>query len=107
LASFPFQCHAELHVLLLQALEKHGILLQYFNETAHLKLAAVKSYVCDLLESDSKFLLFAHHRTMLNGLQGMLDEKVACAFFSLSVNMLFLIGCVNTAFNPFLVSSAL
>lgn len=64
-------------------MEKHGALLQFFNETAELKLPAVKSYVLDLLEGGHKFLVFAHHKLVLNALQNELDKKVNSKFFIL------------------------
>ncbi|XP_076058003.1 SWI/SNF-related matrix-associated actin-dependent regulator of chromatin subfamily A-like protein 1 [Oratosquilla oratoria] len=48
--------------------EKHTLLLQYFAKTAQLKVKAVCEYVKDLLESDKKFLIFSHHRLMLDAL---------------------------------------
>ena len=50
----------------LTGVEKHGQLLGFFRETAQIKMHAVKSYVLDLVEGDHKFLVFAHHRQMLD-----------------------------------------
>uniref|UniRef100_H2Z050 SWI/SNF-related matrix-associated actin-dependent regulator of chromatin subfamily A-like protein 1 n=1 Tax=Ciona savignyi TaxID=51511 RepID=H2Z050_CIOSA len=58
-----------------EAAEKHGILLQYFNETAEFKLPAVRSYVLDLLEGGHKFLLFAHHKSVLDAVETDLTKK--------------------------------
>lgn len=55
-------------------------MLQCFNETAHIKLAAVKSYVMDMLESDRKFLLFAHHKMVLDAVEADLNKKVRTNF---------------------------
>ncbi|XP_078494415.1 SWI/SNF-related matrix-associated actin-dependent regulator of chromatin subfamily A-like protein 1 [Ciona intestinalis] len=59
----------------LSAAEKHGILLQYFNETAKFKLPGIKSYVLDLLEGGHKFLLFAHHKSVLDSVEIDLNKK--------------------------------
>ncbi len=49
--------------------EAHGALLNYFQETSRVKAKAVAEYILDLLESDKKFLVFAHHQNMLDSLQ--------------------------------------
>ncbi|KAK4290029.1 hypothetical protein Pmani_037048 [Petrolisthes manimaculis] len=49
-------------------------LLQYFAQTAHSKLKAVGVYVKELLESDEKFLVFAHHQVMLDMLCEVCDK---------------------------------
>jgi SWI/SNF-related matrix-associated actin-dependent regulator 1 of chromatin subfamily A len=46
----------------LKGLEKRGALLSYFQETSKAKVKAVCEYVNDLLESDKKFLVFAHDK---------------------------------------------
>jgi SNF2 family DNA or RNA helicase len=49
---------------------------EYFQQLAKLKEAAVQDYVEYLLEAaDQKFLLFGHHRAMLNSLQGVMEQK--------------------------------
>ncbi|KAL5253920.1 hypothetical protein ACHWQZ_G013622 [Mnemiopsis leidyi] len=50
-------------------------LFEYYSETAMAKLPGVISYVSELLESDKKFLLFAHHKTMMGGLQDFLRKQ--------------------------------
>merc|ERR1712136_698541 len=59
----------------LTGVEKHGQLLGFFRETAQIKMNAVKSYVLDLVEGDHKFLVFAHHRQMLDAVHGELAKK--------------------------------
>jgi len=63
-------------IYVLKGVEKHGALLQFFSETAQVKLSAVKSYVLDLLEGGHKFVLFAHHKIMLDSIQVELEKKV-------------------------------
>ena len=61
---------------LLQAMQNRGVLLQFFNETALIKAPSVVAYIDDLLESDKKFLVFAHHQSMMNCIQSLLVKKV-------------------------------
>lgn len=56
-------------------MEKRGALLKYFQETSKVKAKAVCEYVNDLLESDKKFLVFAHHQSMLDELEDELEKK--------------------------------
>ncbi len=42
--------------------EQRGILLQWYHTTAAAKEKAVLEYIKDLLESDKKFICFAHHQ---------------------------------------------
>lgn len=52
----------------LKGVEKHGALLEFFSQSAIAKLKAVSEYVKELLEGESKFIVFAHHRPMLDKL---------------------------------------
>ncbi|KAF9764278.1 SWI/SNF-related matrix-associated actin-dependent regulator of chromatin subfamily A-like protein 1 [Nosema granulosis] len=51
-----------------------SIMAQY-AEAATLKLDCVKSYVDTMLERDIKFIIFAHHTVMVDGLGAYLEEK--------------------------------
>lgn len=44
-------------------------LTQYFKMTGEVKVAAVCEYISELIESDIKFLLYAHHIDVLNQLE--------------------------------------
>ncbi|KAJ8024541.1 SWI/SNF-related matrix-associated actin-dependent regulator of chromatin subfamily A-like protein 1 [Holothuria leucospilota] len=44
------------------------MILEYYAETARMKMPAVRTYVEDLLEGDKKFLVFAHHQHMMEAL---------------------------------------
>lgn len=46
--------------------ERRGVLLEWYHSTAAAKAAAVQDYIKDLLESNRKFICFAHHQTMMN-----------------------------------------
>ncbi|GFT34152.1 hypothetical protein NPIL_549081 [Nephila pilipes] len=59
----------------LSGLEKRGVLLEYFHETGEVKLKAVCEYILDLLESDRKFLCFAHHQNVMNGICNVIEAK--------------------------------
>ncbi|XP_013415822.1 SWI/SNF-related matrix-associated actin-dependent regulator of chromatin subfamily A-like protein 1 isoform X1 [Lingula anatina] len=49
--------------------DRHGFLLTYFHDTGQAKVKAVRDYVIDLLESGHKFLVFAHHKEVLDALE--------------------------------------
>ncbi|KAL9967490.1 hypothetical protein ACROYT_G025722 [Oculina patagonica] len=55
--------------------EQHGALLNYFFETCACKVPAVRDYILDLLESGRKFLVFAHHKSMLDAICNCLTQK--------------------------------
>lgn len=59
----------------LKGMEKRGALLQYFQETSKVKAKAVCEYVNDLLESDKKFLVFAHHQFMLDEVEATCQKN--------------------------------
>lgn len=59
----------------LKGMEKRGALLNYFQETSKVKLQAVCEYVGDLLEADKKFIVFAHHRTVLNEIEQLCEKN--------------------------------
>ena len=59
----------------LKGMEKRGALLTYFQETSKVKAKAVGEYVYDLLESDKKFLVFAHHQSMLDLIETTCKEN--------------------------------
>ncbi|KAF8572028.1 hypothetical protein P879_00945 [Paragonimus westermani] len=54
---------------------KRAAMLQYFHETASVKLPALQQYVLDLIEVGRKFLLFAHHTEVMDALSNLLAEK--------------------------------
>ncbi|CAH8837863.1 unnamed protein product [Trichobilharzia szidati] len=59
----------------LSSKEKRSALFEYFHATGSVKLAAVEQYVLDLIDCGRKFLLFAHHTHVLDGLAKSLSEK--------------------------------
>nr|XP_048724582.1 SWI/SNF-related matrix-associated actin-dependent regulator of chromatin subfamily A-like protein 1 isoform X4 [Caretta caretta] len=55
--------------------EKEALLL-FYNRTAEAKIRSVIEYILDLLESGrDKFLVFAHHRIVLNAISKELENK--------------------------------
>ncbi|XKL60873.1 hypothetical protein PGB90_007930 [Kerria lacca] len=59
----------------IKGMERRGTLLSYFAETAKIKLKAIKDYICQILEMGNKFLIFAHHKEVLNEISKLLEEK--------------------------------
>ncbi|CAD7700961.1 unnamed protein product [Ostreobium quekettii] len=57
--------------------ENNQALNEYYTETAKLKVRAVQAYVNDLLEADDKFLIFAHHKDLINGIEKALNRRKA------------------------------
>ncbi|XP_038077029.1 SWI/SNF-related matrix-associated actin-dependent regulator of chromatin subfamily A-like protein 1 [Patiria miniata] len=55
--------------------EERGVLLKYFAETGLVKVPAIRDYVLDLLEADHKFLIFAHHQSVLDALCIAISQK--------------------------------
>ncbi|KAJ8981754.1 hypothetical protein NQ317_004934 [Molorchus minor] len=55
--------------------EKHALLLTYFAETAKLKIPSVCSHILQVLEKKIKFIVFAHHQTMINAIDEVLKKK--------------------------------
>ncbi|XP_071102073.1 SWI/SNF-related matrix-associated actin-dependent regulator of chromatin subfamily A-like protein 1 [Haliotis cracherodii] len=59
----------------LKGMERRGALLEYFHHTCTAKTKAVRDYILDMLESDKKFIVFAHHQEMLDAVE---DAIVSC-----------------------------
>ncbi|UYV83104.1 SMARCAL1 [Cordylochernes scorpioides] len=59
----------------LKGTQWRGVLFEYFRETAVSKLPAICNYIKDLVDSDKKFVCFAHHRIVLNGICDTLEKK--------------------------------
>lgn len=54
---------------------KRAAMLQYFHETASVKLPALQQYLSDLIETGRKVILYAHHTEVLDALSSLLMEK--------------------------------
>ncbi|XP_046969664.1 SWI/SNF-related matrix-associated actin-dependent regulator of chromatin subfamily A-like protein 1 [Vanessa cardui] len=55
--------------------DKHAALITYFSKSAEVKIPAICKYIKQLLkETASKFLVFAHHRNMIDAICYTLDE---------------------------------
>ncbi|XP_022822722.1 SWI/SNF-related matrix-associated actin-dependent regulator of chromatin subfamily A-like protein 1 [Spodoptera litura] len=59
--------------------DKHAALITYFSESAKVKIPAVCKYIRSLVVSQpaSKFLVFAHHRGVIDAVCGTLDAAAA------------------------------
>jgi len=68
--------------------ERHGLVLQWFATTATAKLKAVKEYIKSLVtNSETKFLVFAHHQVMLSAVAKLMEElKVGFIYIDGSVS---------------------
>ncbi|XP_076626647.1 SWI/SNF-related matrix-associated actin-dependent regulator of chromatin subfamily A-like protein 1 [Colletes latitarsis] len=58
----------QLEQKVLNARERHNALLQYYNESSFAKQKAICDYVSKLLKDKQKFLIFAHHRNILDAI---------------------------------------
>lgn len=58
-----------------KGMERRGTLLMYFAETGAAKIQAVSNYITELVDSDHKFLCFAHHQVVLDGICFALEKK--------------------------------
>ncbi|KAA0184375.1 SWI/SNF matrix-associated actin-dependent regulator of chromatin subfamily A protein 1, partial [Fasciolopsis buskii] len=57
--------------------QRKSAMLEYFHETGSVKIAALRQYVLDLIETGRKFLMYAHHSELLDALSNALSEKVS------------------------------
>lgn len=57
-----------------RGLEKESILLKFYTVTSQMKLSGVSSFVREFVKKGEKFLVFAHHRIMLDEISRCLDE---------------------------------
>ncbi|XP_072117233.1 SWI/SNF-related matrix-associated actin-dependent regulator of chromatin subfamily A-like protein 1 isoform X2 [Mobula birostris] len=58
--------------------EQKEAMLLFYNRTGEAKVRSIVDYVCDLLESGrEKFLVFGHHRLVLDALCTALEVKIA------------------------------
>lgn len=58
--------------------DKRQLIMQLYVETARAKLDSVRQYVLELVaeEPNRKFLVFAHHQEVLDGIEEALRSKV-------------------------------
>ncbi|XP_022168575.1 SWI/SNF-related matrix-associated actin-dependent regulator of chromatin subfamily A-like protein 1 [Myzus persicae] len=59
----------------LNKMEVRGALLKYFNHTGEVKLSAICDYILNLLKEGKKFLVFAHHQKVINGICDALENN--------------------------------
>ena len=58
-----------------KGVEKQSTLISYYSITGNAKLSAVCEYIGDKLENSNKFLVFAHHSNVLDGICDLLNNK--------------------------------
>lgn len=51
------------------------LISKIYTETAQVKVPAVQDYLSTIIEADCKFLMFAHHKSMLDGIEQFLMKK--------------------------------
>ena len=55
--------------------EKRNELFEMYRRTGEAKLSSIIQYISDLLENGAKFLVFAHHLSVLNGIEEYLKRN--------------------------------
>ncbi|KAL0821998.1 hypothetical protein ABMA28_005384 [Loxostege sticticalis] len=56
--------------------EKHAALVTYFSESARVKIPAICKYIRQVVKDNAgKFLVFAHHKNMIDAICSTLDEE--------------------------------
>ncbi|KAL4714896.1 hypothetical protein ACJJTC_012568 [Scirpophaga incertulas] len=60
-----------------RASDRHAALLTFFSQTAKVKIPAICKYIKQVLREDGlrKFLVFAHHRNVIEAVCSVLDEE--------------------------------
>nr|KAF6497832.1 SWI/SNF related, matrix associated, actin dependent regulator of chromatin, subfamily a like 1 [Rousettus aegyptiacus] len=75
--------------------QQREALILFFNRTAEAKIPSVIEYILDLLESGrEKFLVFAHHKVVLDAITKVLEKKVSSLR---SFTWMLLIVCLSAA----------
>ncbi|EKX39033.1 hypothetical protein GUITHDRAFT_76774, partial [Guillardia theta CCMP2712] len=54
---------------------KKALIMKMYVDTGVAKLQAIQEYVADLIECGAKFLVFAHHMEILDGLEDVVSKK--------------------------------
>ncbi|XP_022714699.1 SWI/SNF-related matrix-associated actin-dependent regulator of chromatin subfamily A-like protein 1 isoform X3 [Durio zibethinus] len=71
-------CQSEEEVHSLKLMQKN-LINKIYTDSAQVKIPAVLDYLGTVIEADCKFLIFAHHQPMIEGiLQFLLKKKVGC-----------------------------
>nr|CAD7262550.1 unnamed protein product [Timema shepardi] len=68
-------CEKALNVQGLRGIERRGALLSYYCATGKAKLPAIVDYIRDLLDTGRKFICFAHHQIVLDGICEAIEER--------------------------------
>jgi SWI/SNF-related matrix-associated actin-dependent regulator 1 of chromatin subfamily A len=55
--------------------DQRTAIMALYHETARAKIKAVQEYIHDMLDNDCKFLVFAHHKELLDGIKEAVKSK--------------------------------
>ncbi|EFA82162.1 SNF2-related domain-containing protein [Heterostelium album PN500] len=55
--------------------KRKSLYTQLFRDTGLGKMAAISKFIEDKLEDNSKFLIFAHHKTVMDGIEQLVKKK--------------------------------
>ncbi|KAK5641352.1 hypothetical protein RI129_009899 [Pyrocoelia pectoralis] len=55
--------------------DKHAALLTFFSETSKIKIPSVCSFILQALDTEKKFIVFAHHQKMLDAIEQVVCKK--------------------------------
>jgi len=70
------QCAKKLEEANLTGMERRGALLSYYCATGKSKLKAVQDYISDMVDSEKKFICFAHHKVVMDGICDVINGKM-------------------------------
>ena len=66
---------ADDHQRLAASNRKRNLIMKLYVDTGHAKVPLVGEYVSDLLECGAKFLVFAHHLPVLDGIEKVVKQR--------------------------------
>uniref|UniRef100_A0A2Z5TRI1 Putative SWI/SNF-related matrix-associated actin-dependent regulator of chromatin subfamily A-like protein 1 n=1 Tax=Reticulitermes speratus TaxID=60591 RepID=A0A2Z5TRI1_9NEOP len=69
------RCAKKLEEENLTGMERRGALLSYYCVTGKSKLKAVQDYISDMVDSEKKFICFAHHKLVMDGICEVFNGK--------------------------------
>lgn len=61
-------------------MEENNVIMEMYRRTAELKAKAVQEYVEMLLDAGQKFLIFAHHKDLMDAIEHSLNRRKGCRF---------------------------
>jgi SWI/SNF-related matrix-associated actin-dependent regulator 1 of chromatin subfamily A len=70
------RCARKLEEANMTGMETRGALLSYYSATGKSKLKAVQDYISDMVDSEKKFICFAHHKIVMDGICEVINGKM-------------------------------